>query len=138
MYAGTYRDDLGTTTLKVYCNNNGGYTVKARTLPLVEVTAEATKAEIPASASYSASVSGYALFSVDVDSDTAPMSVDEASKFVSANDAKIAHKDTPSKETGDKLKITYGIGVKPSQKAATYEGSVVYTLIQGVNAQNNG
>lgn len=137
MYAGTTRNDLGTTTLKVYCNSNEGYTIKAQTNDLAEWNGSAAVQdgeEIPANASYSAATSGYALYSVDVDSDTTPMTVDEASLFVSSTPATIAHKETVSKDTGDKLKITYGIGVSPAQKAANYQGSVVYTLIQGYNS----
>ena len=131
MFAGTTRDDLGTTTMKIVCNNNLGYEVKAALGTLQEWENNAAVSEgatIAPSASYSASVSGYALFGV---AQTGGVTVDAQAKHATAAPTRIAHKaGVTTAETGDSITVTYGIGVKPDQKAATYQGDVVYTLLQ--------
>ena len=135
IYAGTTRDDMATTSLKIYCNTANGYTLKAATANLKEWNAT-TDTEISggktinAATGYSASVSGYAISSVNVGS-TGATTEYASNKFANTTAAEIAHKESAAAETGDTITMTYGIGVAPNQKAALYEGTVTYTLFQG-------
>ena len=135
IYAGTTRDDMATTSLKIYCNTTTGYMLKAATANLLEWDATENEAvtggkTINASTSYSASVSGYAISSVNVGS-TGATTAYASTKYANTSAAEIAHKESAAAETGDTITMTYGIGIAPNQKAALYEGTVTYTLFQG-------
>lgn len=127
IYAGTKKDAMATTTLKVFCNDNSGYMIKAITNPLTEVTEAETKQSIAAQA-YTTATSGYGITAVT----STPMTTataTAAAPFTAANATNIAWKQTAGDAAGDSVTMTYGLGVAPGQKAATYEGTVVYTLI---------
>ena len=132
IYAGTKKDAIATTTLTIYCNNAGGYTLKAATANLVEQEGGADKASdaatITPNTSYSATVSGYAIASVAATDNTIET---VSGKFANTTPTEIAHKEVASSENGDAITMTYGIGVAPSQRAALYKGNVVYTLFPG-------
>ena len=135
IYAGTKKDAIATTALKIFCNNAGGYTLKAVTNDLAEWEGNAAVVsgkEIPADTDYSATVSGYAIASV-VAGDTTNITT-VSGKFASATAVEIAHRESESAENGDTITMTYGLGVAPSQKAALYKGDVIYTLFQGFEA----
>ncbi len=134
IYAGTKKDAIATTALKIFCNNAGGYTLKAATANLVEWDSSTDAAvtsgkNIPADTSYSATISGYAIASV-VAGDTTNITT-VSGKFANTTATEIAHRESESAESGDTITMTYGLGVAPSQKAALYKGDVVYTLFQG-------
>ena len=117
--AGTVNDELTTTTLKVFCNNAGGYTVKADLGNLAAAT-NGNPAIAPAQ-TYSATSTGYHI------------SVGETpTVYYATTGNKIAEKATVSAATGDAITVTYGIGIASSQAADTYQGDVVYTLYKGV------
>ncbi len=136
IYAGTTKDAMATTALTVFCNNAGGYTLKALTNDLVEWANDAPVTdgeEIPADTSYSAGYSGYAISGV-TSSDTTNITTVSGKFVADTTAAEIAHKESVSATSGDTITMTYGIGVAPSQKAALYKGDVVYTLFQGFNS----
>ena len=47
-----------------------------------------------------------------------------------ANTGIIATQNGATSTLGDRLTITYGVSIDANQEAGTYEGSIVYTLIQ--------
>ncbi len=136
MLAGTKTDTFAQTTLTVVCNNGGGYSITALATALTNGT---TGEDIPVTTDYSATASGYALKTLAVEASNGmslATSGDPATAVTTVaptSETILASKNGVSKDAGDTLTITYGVGVKPSQKAATYAGTVTYKLYKGVN-----
>ena len=132
--AGTEKAGFATTTLVVYCNNStdAKYTLKVEMDDLTKGSAT-----IPALAGYSASVSGYAIDSVALGAARDGSAVNTTNfpantKKAYTSETVMATGTKGTATTGDAYTVTYGIGVASSQEAGTYEGTVVYTLYQGV------
>ena len=138
MLAGTSTEHFATTTLYVVCNNGDGYSVTSTATALSNGTATE---DIPvvAASGYSATTSGYnGIVSVEPSN-----GMTRAADVVQTAETIIATKAGVSKDDGDSVTIEYGMGIKSSQKADTYVGTVTYNLYKGVNganasAQNNG
>ena len=135
IYAGTKEDNMAQTKLTVYCNDvNQDYTLTAKTNNLTHTDTTTT---ITPNASYSETVSGYALYSITAGTNNKGAVVSgAASKFVSTAGAPIAKSGTTTDQkiyvNGDEYTIQYGAGVATNQKAGVYTGTVEYNLYQGV------
>ncbi|MBR3257277.1 hypothetical protein IKG02_03260 [Candidatus Saccharibacteria bacterium] len=123
IYAGTADDNMGSTTLTVVCNQNNGYKIFTQAANLSEGT---ETINIVAAGNASASATGYTITVANDDSreSVTLAQVTDATKLATVT------RNAASAATGDHYTYTYGIGVAPSQKAATYTGDVVYTLVQ--------
>ena len=131
--AGTMKEGFASTTLTVFCNNStdAPYTLK------VAMDANLTDGtnNIPALATYSASVSGYAIDSVSKTAGNGAINTTNfpaSTKKAYTSETIMATSSTGTATTGDIYVVNYGIGVASTQVAGTYEGDVVYTLYQGV------
>lgn len=125
IYAGTADDNMGTTTLTVVCNQNAGYKIYVE----AENLEETGGSEIDIIASPSATVTGYKIATTKAEGVTATLADVTSTTKTAAVTAGQA-----SAATGDAYTFTYGIGVAPGTKAATYTGDVVYTLVQQINS----
>lgn len=140
--AGTVEAGFASTTMKVVCTNADGYYVKVATpnLTLGGVNDGPSVVKIPASASYSASASGYNLASIAANNGTNSGSDVVSGKGTNYANATAGTAETivthtgVSAPTGDTITVTYGIGVQGNQAAGTYSGKVVYSLFQGVES----
>ncbi|MBR2587330.1 hypothetical protein IKE71_03095 [Candidatus Saccharibacteria bacterium] len=121
IYAGTADDNMGTTTLKVVCNQPNGYKIKVTAGELAQGTDK-----ISPIASPSASTTGYKITTAGTADTVAPVISTTATEAVIKNSASAA--------TGDEFTFTYSIGVAAGTKAGTYTGDVVYTLVQQLGA----
>ena len=121
IYAGTADTNMGTTTLKVVCNQNAGYKIKvtAGTLDLTGATS------ISPIASPSATVTGYNI--------TTSGTADTIANVTSSSETEAVVKNSASAAAGDTYTFQYGIGIAPGTTAGTYTGNVVYTLVQQIN-----
>ena len=125
IFAGTADASMGTTTLTVVCNQNNGYKIFTQAANLSERTETIDIKAATGEGAPSATVTGYAITVADDESTGATLAqVTSTSKI-----ATVTH-DAASGADGDSYTYTYGIGVAPTQKAATYTGNVVYTLVQ--------
>lgn len=130
IYAGTADTNMGTTTLKVVCNQNAGYKIYVE----AENLAETGGNEIEIKASPSATVTGYNITTADGGSLISEAADGAIANITSTTKAAAVTYNHPSDESGDSWTFTYGIGVAPGTKAATYTGDVVYTLVQQINS----
>lgn len=130
IYAGTADANMGTTTLKVVCNQNAGYKIYVEAGNLEEAGHET----IDIKASPSAAETGYNISTAD-DGELISSSTDGAiANITSTTKAAAVTYNHPSAAAGDSWTFTYGIGIAPGTKAATYTGNVVYTLVQQINS----
>ena len=147
MLAGTTTDTFAQTTMNVVCNNRGGYSISVTASALTNGTAGE---DIPVSANYSTTASGYALKAVSSASAGTAMDLTDdggttwSSTGAVADVAPTADTETllakhsgVSDEAGDSITVTYGVGVAGSQKADTYAGTVVYKLYKGLNGADD-
>lgn len=151
MITGTATQNLGKTTLAVYCNNENGYEISAGNAgALTGVTNGDTPVAItdtiPVASNFSASNSGWSYM---VEAKTGTEQAPWTQRGVVKNDhgnwaAATAEGNTPAANgviagsptaapkttlnTGDFFIITYGVGVDQTQSAGTYTGSITYTL----------
>ena len=130
IFAGTADASMGTTTLTVVCNQNAGYKIYAEAQDLEETGGD--KIEIKASPS--ATVTGYNITTADEGSLISSSADGSIANITSTTETAAVTYNHPSAATGDAWKFTYGIGVAPGTKAATYTGNVVYTLVQQINS----
>ncbi len=124
IYAGTADSNMGTTTLKVVCNQNAGYKI----LVNAENLTETGNSTINIISEPSATVTGYNITTTTSVTGATPANV------TSTAETEAVVKNGPSATSGDEYLFTYGIGVAPGTKAATYTGDVVYTLVQQINS----
>ena len=122
IFAGTADSEMGTTILKVVCNQNNGYKIFTEAANLSEGT---ETINVVAAGAATATATGYTIAVADTDSRGATLTqvTDTTKTATVVNDA-------ASNAAGDTYTYTYGIGIAPTQKAATYTGNVVYTLVQ--------
>ena len=129
IYAGTADDNMGSTTLTVVCNQNNGYKIFTEAHNLSDGAATASYINVVAAGSATASATGYTIAVADDDTTGATLAqVTNTTKIATVT------RNAASAATGDHYTYTYGIGVAPSQKVATYTGTVVYTLVQQLGA----
>ncbi len=125
IYAGTADDNMAETTLTVVCNQNNGYKIFTEAANLENDDTTPVTIPIVAAAAATASASGYGITVTDPGSTGATLA-----QATSTTKVATVTKGSPSAAAGDSFKYTYNIGVAPSQKADTYTGTVVYTLVQ--------
>ena len=131
MLAGTTTDTFAQTTMWVVCNNGDGYSITATAAALTD--GAQTSPKTIAVQSYSATRSGYLLKAITTADESSAMTIGTAADVAPTTETIIATKSGVSKEAGDSLTVTYGMGIATSQEADTYAGKVVYKLYKGVN-----
>ena len=133
MLAGTSTDTFAQTTMYVVCNNGGGYTVTST----AEALSNGTESiGLVAANAISPDASGYnGIVTVETGDNANGMT--RIADVVQTNETIIATKSGVSKENGDSLTVTYGMGIASSQKADTYAGKVTYKLYKGLNSADN-
>ena len=141
---GTYEDDIGTTTLKVLCNDSEGFSIYAIGFTGDQYTGEdhtkligvANNQKIATGTATSGSASNWAM-KLETDSTaTYALTLDNGFGSYSAvpdSYTKVAHKDSGTdvgtSAVGSTLTTTYASFIASNQVADTYSGKVKYTLV---------
>ncbi len=147
---GTYTADIGTTTLKAYCNDSNGFSIYTigytndtyGTTTLIGqstsntiVTGTATSAGNPDTSNWAMK-----LTAVSSPTPTYPITLDNGyGSYSSIPDTytKVAHRDSGTdigtNAEGSTLTTTYAAYISRTQPADTYEGKVKYTLVHPAN-----
>ena len=148
---GTYTADIGTTTLKAFCNDNAGFAIYAAGYTGNEIgatnsnklvgTASSSNATIDTGTATSAGnpdTSNWAMKLTTVSSPTPtyPITLDNGFGSYSAvpnSYTKVAHRDSSTDigvdAEGATLTTTYAAYISKTQAADTYTGQVIYTLV---------
>ena len=148
---GTYQADIGTTTLKAFCNDNAGFAIYAAGYTGNEIgatnsnklvgTASSSNATIDTGTATSAGnpdTSNWAMKLATVSSPTPtyPITLDNGFGSYSAvpnSYTKVAHRDSNTdigtSAEGTTLTTTYAAYISKTQAADTYSGQVIYTLV---------
>ena len=140
---GTYQADIGSTTLKVFCNDEEGFAIYAigftddeygKTV-LTNSTLGSTY-DIATGTATSGSISNWAMKLATNTSATYALTLDNgfgSYSSVPATYTKVAHRDsgtdTGTSATGSELTSTYAAYMNQTQPAGTYSGKVKYTLV---------
>ena len=154
---GTYTADIGTTTLKAFCNDNEGFAIYAAGYTGDEVggtnsnklvgTASSSNATIDTGTATSAGnpdTSNWAMKLATVSSPTPtyPITLDNGFGSYSAvpnSYIKVAHRDSSTdigtNAEGATLTTTYAAYISKTQAADTYSGQVIYTLVHPSDAE---
>ena len=142
---GTYEDDIGTTTLKAFCNDNNGFAIYATGYTGNEiggtnsnklVGTPASIGNIDTGPATSGNTSNWAM-KLETDSTaTYAITLDNgfgSYKAVPNEYTKVAHRDSSTdigtNATGASLATTYAAYMSSTQPAGTYSGQVIYTLV---------
>ncbi len=141
---GTYEANIGTTTLKTFCNDNQGFAIYAigytneeyGNTTLIGATGGQTIVTGTATTTGSPDVSNWAVKLATDSTATYPITLDNsfgAYSNVPSSYTKVAHRDSGtdlgSSATGAELTTTYAAYISKNQKADTYDGKVKYTLV---------
>ena len=149
---GTYTDDIGTTTLTAFCNDNSGFAIYAVGYTGNEIGAINSTKLVGTSASNNATIdtgtatgpvsgndtSNWAmkLTAVSSPTPTYPITIDNSYTNYSAvpsSYTKVAHRDNGTdigtNAEGSTLTTTYAAYISKTQAADTYTGQVKYTLV---------
>lgn len=158
METNTVNATFAKTTLAVICNTANGYQIKAVTSDLTKGAGTAAKDKIAYDGDHAmampqsgALASGWN-FKVENTTTTADTTITTSTANGTAglsaaglgtitNNKSAYATDFTSGEVlvssngatstlGDRLTVTYGVAVSPDQEAGTYEGDIVYTLVQ--------
>ena len=154
---GTYTADIGTTTLKAFCNDNAGFAIYAAGYTGNEIggtnsnklvgTASSSNATIDTGTATSAGnpdTSNWAmkLTAVSSPTPTYPITLDNGFGSYSAvpnSYTKVAHRDSSTDigtdAEGTTLTTTYAAYISKTQPADTYSGQVIYTLVHPSDAE---
>ena len=140
---GTYQADIGSTTLKVFCNDTEGFAIYAigftddeygKTV-LTNSTLGSTY-DIATGTATSGSTSNWAMKLATNTSATYALTLDNgfgSYSSVPATYTKVAHRDNGTDigtgATGSELTSTYAAYMNQTQPAGTYTGQVKYTLV---------
>ena len=140
---GTYQADIGSTTLKAFCNDNNGFAIYAigftddeygKTV-LTNSTLGAST-DIATGTATSGSTSNWAMKLATSSSATYPLTLDNSFgnyHNVPTEYTKVAHRDsgtdTGTSAVGSELTSTYAAYMSKTQPAGTYTGQVKYTLV---------
>ncbi len=140
MLNGTYSNNLGTTTLGIYCNNANGYKITTSGAGSLTDAASAVSDVIPINGGFSATSTGWSYKLAagtganqrgEVKNGHTAWATDSTTTAPMANEIVAGSTSTGTKTTsndGDFFTITYGAGINDSLAAATYKGSITYTL----------
>ena len=141
---GTYEDDIGTTTLKVLCNDSEGFSIYAIGFTGDQYTGEdhtkligvANNQKIATGTATSGSASNWAMKLETDGTVTYALTLDNGFGSYSAvpdSYTKVAHKDSGTdvgtSAVGSTLTTTYASFIASNQVADTYSGKVKYTLV---------
>ena len=146
---GTYATDIGTTNLKVTCNDNQGFAIYAVGYTGNEIgatnstklvgTATSNNVTIDTGTATTAGnpdVSNWAMKLATNSGATYPVTIDNsfnAYHAVPASYTKVAHRDSGTdvgtNAVGSTLTTTYAAYISKTQAADTYSGQVKYTLV---------
>ena len=140
---GTYQADIGSTTLKAFCNDNNGFAIYAIGFTddeygktVLTNSTLGTSANIATGTATSGSTSNWAMKLATNTSATYALTLDNGSgsySSVPATYTKVAHRDsgtdTGTSATGSELTSTYAAYMNQTQPAGTYIGQVKYTLV---------
>lgn len=147
MQPGQKEDTLATTTFTIRCNNSGGYTLSAvgnntAGNAVTDLTSGDNKIETGTADSWTSDLPSYWNMRAAkgdlsgnnggniVVSSAAPNNFTVA-HAIPSSDAIIASSSVAgSVSDGEKVTVTYGIGININQPAGSYTGSVLYTLAQ--------
>lgn len=143
---GTYTANIGTTTLKAYCNDSNGFSIYAigytndtygtntligQSTSNTIVTGTATSAGNPDTSNWAMK-----LTAVSSPTPTYPITLDNgygSYSIVPSTYTKVAHRDSGTdigtNAEGSTLTTTYAAYISRTQPADTYEGKVKYTLV---------
>ena len=139
---GTYQANIGTTTLKTFCNDNQGFAIYAigytneeyGNTTLIGATGGQTIVTGTATTTGSPDVSNWAVKLATDSTATYPITLDNsfgAYSSVPSTYTKVAHRDSGtdlgSSATGASLTTTYAAYISKTQQADTYNGKVKYT-----------
>ena len=161
---GIYRTDIGSTTLKIFCNDNEGFVIYAAGYTGNEIGATNSNklvgnpssiGNISTGIATSGDTSNWAMkLTATADSGdtvTNPLTIDSAPNTTGGADAsfssyhavpldltRVAHKnsatDMDTTNGGATLTTTYAFYANATQPAGTYSGQVIYTLIHPATA----
>ena len=154
---GTYTPDIGTTTLKAFCNDNSGFAIYAVGYTGNEIGATNSTKLVGTNASNNATIdtgtatgpvsgndtSNWAmkLQTVSSPTPTYPITIDNSFSNYSAvpsSYTKVAHRDNGTdigqSAEGATLTTTYAAYISKTQAADTYTGQVKYTLVHPSSA----
>ena len=141
---GTYQADIGTTTLKSFCNDSQGFAIYAigytneeyGNTTLIGANQGQTIVTGTATSTGNPDVSNWAVKLATDSTATYPITLDNgfgAYSSVPSTYTKVAHRDSGtdlgSSATGASLTTTYAAYISKGQKADTYNGKVKYTLV---------
>ncbi len=146
---GTYQADIGTTTLKAFCNDTNGFAIYAigytdneygKTV-LTNTTLGSTY-DIATGTATSGNTSNWAMKLATSSGATYPLTLDNSFgsyHAVPAEYTKVAHRDNATDigtgATGSTLTTTYAAFMSQTQPAGTYTGQVKYTLVHPSNEE---
>ena len=138
---GTYQADIGTTTIKAFCNDTNGFAIYAagytgNTLGNNKLIGSSTSSEIITGIATSGSTSNWAMKLATNSSATYALTLDNsfnAYHAVPSEYTKVAHRDSATdigtNAEGSTLTTTYAAFMSQTQPAGTYTGQVKYTLV---------
>ena len=150
---GTYQADIGTTTLKAFCNDSNGFAIYAAGYTGNEIEGTNSNKLVGTSASSNAvidtglatstespDVSNWAVKLATNTSATYALTLDNgygAYSLVPNSYTKVAHRDSGTdigqSAEGATLTTTYAAYISKTQPADTYTGQVIYTLVHPTN-----
>ena len=144
---GTYLADIGTTTLKIYCNDSSGFSIYAIGFTGEQYSGDNTKLigvnsnqMISTGTATSGNTSNWAMKLATNSNATYPITLQNgfgAYSAVPATYTKVATRatatDVGNNATGAELTTTYASYMSSSQVADTYSGKVKYTLVHPAN-----
>ena len=143
---GTYKTDIGSTTLRVFCNDSGGFSLYAigytdsqygkNTLGALIGGELIPTEDIVSGTATSGNTSNWAM-KLDTDlSTTYPVTIEggfDSYSTVPSTYTKVASRaagtDAGSNATGAELTTTYAAFITSNQSAGTYNGKVKYTMV---------
>ncbi len=141
---GTYQADIGTTTLKAFCNDTNGFAIYANgytgdTLGNNKLIGSSTSSEIvtgTATTAGSPDISNWAMKLETNSSATYALTLDNgfgSYSSVPSSYTKVAHRDSGTdlgtSAEGATLTSTYAAYIAKTQPADSYQGQVIYTLV---------
>ena len=147
---GRYVSDIGTTTLKAFCNDANGFAIYANgytgdTLGNNKLIGSSTSSEIvtgTATIAGSPDVSNWAMKLETSSSATYALTLDNgfgSYSSVPSSYTKVAHRDSGTdlgtSAEGATLTSTYAAYIAKTQPADSYQGQVIYTLVHPSNEE---
>ncbi len=150
---GRYVSDIGTTTLKAFCNDNNGFAIYATGYTGNEIGQEnsnklvgtpSTIGNISTGTATSGDTSNWSmkLATTSTPTPTYPITIDNsfnAYKEVPNEYTKVAHRDSSTdigeNAEGATLTTTYASYISKTQAAGAYAGKVIYTLVHPSNEE---